>query len=79
MKHDAIAKKMRKDFSIFLKSHMKDRGIGFNDLCKKTGIASSYLAKIQRSEANLTLETIARISAFFNRKAFIVFTHKDFL
>ena len=71
MKHEAIAKKMRKDFSIFLKANMKDKGIGFNELCRKTGIATSQMLKIKKAQQNMTIETIARISAAFNKKALI--------
>ena len=52
---------------------MAKEKIGFNELVKRLGVSPSKVSKIQKGEANLTIASIAHISALLKRKARLVF------
>lgn len=56
------------DFSIALKTAMKEKGISVRSLAATTGISIMYLYRILRGNTNLTLQTIERIEAAVDSK-----------
>jgi transcriptional regulator with XRE-family HTH domain len=72
LEYQAI-KNLQNDISIAISSYMVREKIGFNELVRRLDVSPSKLVKIQRGEANLTIASIAHISALLNRKARLVF------
>lgn len=72
MEFDALVS-LREDVARTVAKYMDDKHIGFNELVRRLGVSPSKLAKIQNGEANLTLASIAHISALLGRKAKLIF------
>lgn len=66
-------KNLQTDVARTVAEYMSGENIGFNELVRRLGISPSKLSKIQNGDANLTLASIAHISALLGRKAKIVF------
>lgn len=56
-----------------LEQYMKKEDIGFNELVRRMGVTPTQASKIKKGEANMTLATLAHISALFGKKPKITF------
>ena len=52
---------------------MAKEHIGFNELVRRLGVSPTQVKKIQNGGSNLTLASIAHISAFLKRRPKLVF------
>lgn len=66
-------KGLQKNISSALSDYMEKEKIGFNELVRRLGISPTQLTKIQKCEANLTLATLAHISALLKKKPQLIF------
>jgi DNA-binding Xre family transcriptional regulator len=66
-------KGLQENVSSALTDYMKKEKIGFNELVRRLGISPTQLTKIQKCEANLTLATLAHISALLRKKPHLIF------
>lgn len=66
-------KALQEDVSRTVAEYMAKEHIGFNELVRRLGVSPSKVVKIQKGEANLTLASIAHISALLKRRPKIVF------
>jgi len=69
---DAI-KRLQEDVSAAVAKYMAHERIGFNELVRRLKVSSAQAAKIQKGEANLTLASLAHISALFKKQPHIIF------
>ena len=69
----AALKELQENVSSALTGYMKKEKIGFNELVRRLCISPTQLTKIQKCEANLTLTTLAHISALLGKKPHLVF------
>ena len=72
LEYQAI-KDLQDDITKSIAEYMAKEKIGFNELVKRLGVSPSKVSKIQKGEANLTIASIAHISALLKRKARLVF------
>lgn len=56
--------------------YMKKNKIGFNELVRRLNSNATQVAKIQRGQANLTLASLAHISALLEQEPTLVFKKK---
>ncbi len=66
-------KSLQGNISSALTDYMKKEKIGFNELVRRLGISPTQLIKIQKCEANLTLATLAHISALLKKRPHLIF------
>jgi len=52
---------------------MKNEDVGFNELCRKTGLSRVTINKIVNGHCNITLDTLHRIAASFDKQIQISF------
>ena len=67
---------MQKNVADAIAEYMLDQCIGFNELVRRLDFSPSQVAKIQRGEANLTLTSIAHISALIGKYPLLKFKTK---
>lgn len=72
LEYQAI-KNLQDDITKSVAEYMAKEKIGFNELVRRLGVSPSKVAKIQKGEANLTIASIAHISALLKRKPRLVF------
>src|ERR1700722_5438747 len=65
-------KGLQKNVSLALTDYMEKEKIGFNELVRRLGISPTQLTKIQKCQANLTLATLAHISALLRKKPHLI-------
>lgn len=63
---------LQEDISKAVARYMSKNNVGFNEFVKKIGKSPTQVSKILKGEANLTLSTIAQLSAIIGRRAHIV-------
>ncbi|KKQ49987.1 MAG: hypothetical protein US69_C0001G0015 [candidate division TM6 bacterium GW2011_GWF2_38_10] len=68
-----VLKSLQNDITLAMDDYMKEKKIGFNDMVKLLGVSPAHIAKIKRSDANLTLASIARLFAVLGQEAHLVF------
>lgn len=56
-----------------IEEYMSNEKIGFRELVRRLGISPSQMQKIQKGTANITLATLAHISALLNKRPHIIF------
>lgn len=66
-------KLLQEDVAQALSDYMAKEKIGFNELVRRLGISAAQVAKIQKGKANLTLATLAHISALLKKKPHLIF------
>ena len=66
-------KGLQENVSFALTDYMRKEKIGFNELVRRLGISPTQLTKIQKCEANLTLATLAHISALLKKRPHLIF------
>ncbi|HXW52879.1 MAG TPA: helix-turn-helix transcriptional regulator [Myxococcota bacterium] len=66
-------KALQRGIASVLAEHMKETGMGFNDVARGLGVSASQVAKIQKAEANLTFASVAHIAAFLGKKPHLSF------
>lgn len=66
-------KALQNDVSRAIEKYMQEQKIGFNELVRRLDVSPTQINKIQKSEANLTLASLAHIAALLNKRAHIVF------
>ena len=67
---------MQKDIARALAEYLAQEKIGFNELVRRLGISPTQVLKIQKGQANITLSTLAHISALLKTYPHIVFKDK---
>jgi hypothetical protein len=72
LEYQAI-KNLQDDITKSVAEYMAKEKIGFNELVKRLGVSPSKVSKIQKGEANLTIASIAHISALLKRRARLIF------
>ena len=65
---------LQRDIANLMSNYMKKEKIGFNELVRRLDVSPSHVAKIQKGEANLTLSSLARISALLDLSPHLTFT-----
>jgi len=66
-------KALQREIASVLTEHMKETGMGFNDVARGLGVSASQVAKIKKAEANLTFASVAHIAAFLGKKPHLSF------
>lgn len=66
-------KSLQDDVSKAVAEYMAKEHIGFNELVRRLGVSPTQVKKIQNGGSNLTLASIAHISAFLKRRPKLVF------
>ena len=56
---------------------MKQKKIGFNEVVRRLHSTPDQVSKIQKGEANLTLASIARISALLENEPILTFKKRS--
>lgn len=56
-----------------LNDYMKKNDIGFNELVRRLNSNATQVSKIQRGQANLTLASLAHISALLGQEPSLIF------
>jgi DNA-binding Xre family transcriptional regulator len=64
---------LQKDISKSIDKYMSEENIGFNELVRRLGISASQASKMQKGQANLTLLSIAHLSALIKKRPRIKF------
>lgn len=64
---------LQDDISKVIAEYMVKNDIGFNEVVRRLDISPTQLTKIQKGEANLTLASIAHISALIGKAPHINF------
>ena len=59
-----------------LENYMEKNDIGFNELVRKFDSTPAYVAKIRRTEANLTLASLAHLFALIGQEPHLIFKKK---
>jgi len=70
-------KNLQKDIAMAIIEYKTKENISFNELVRRLGTSATQLEKIRNGEANLTLSSLAHISALLNKKPHIVFQAKQ--
>lgn len=60
-----------------LVAYMKKHKVGFNEVVRRLNCTPDQIAKIKRGAANLTLTSIAHLSALFEEEPIIIFKKKS--
>lgn len=66
-------KKLKQDIALAIIKYKKKENISFNELVRRLGTSATQLEKIRKGEANLTLSSLAHISALLNKQPHIIF------
>jgi len=66
-------KSLQENVSEEISDYMKKEKIGFNELVRRLGISPTQVTKIQKCEANITLATLAHISALLKKHPQLIF------
>ena len=66
-------KELQDNISKEITEYMVKNDIGFNEVLRRLDISPTQLTKIQKGEANLTLASIAHLSALLDKKPHIIF------
>jgi arsenate reductase-like glutaredoxin family protein len=66
-------KGLQENVSWALTDYMEKEKIGFNEMVRRLSISPTQLSKIQKCEANLTLATLAHISALLKKRPHLIF------
>ena len=61
-------KLLQKEVSNAVEQYMQQKQIGFNELVRRLGVSATQVSKIQMGEANLTLASLAHISALLGKQ-----------
>ena len=62
-KHDSYwVESAKLDFSIQMEKRRKNAGLSYADLAKKIGTSAAYITKVFRGDANLTIESMVKLS-----------------
>lgn len=64
---------LQNEISRVVNDYMKENKIGFNELVRRLDASPTHVAKIQKGEANLTLASLAHISALLKNEPRLVF------
>lgn len=64
---------LQDNVSQVIAEYMAKEKIGFNELMRRLGVGPSTVAKLQKGESNLTLATVAHLSATMKKKVRLVF------
>jgi antitoxin component HigA of HigAB toxin-antitoxin module len=63
-----IFKSLQEDIANAVINHMKEEGVGFNELVTNLGASPSQVSKIINGQANITLATIAHVFAHMKHR-----------
>ena len=69
-------KALQNDITHAMNVCMKEKNIGFNELVERLGVSPAHVAKIKKSDANLTLASIARLFATLGQEPHLIFKNK---
>lgn len=69
-------KKMQKEVKRAVNDYMKQNDIGFNEMVRRLNSNPTQLSKIQKGEANLTISSLAHLSALLNAEPVLQFKKK---
>lgn len=72
LEHESL-QTLQQNIADAIERHMKETGMGFNDVTKGLGISPTQVAKIRKGKANLTVASIAHIAAFLGKKPHLSF------
>ena len=64
---------LQQEISAALTAYVTQEKIGFNELVRRLGISATQVIKIQKGNANVTLATLAHISALLKRRPHLIF------
>lgn len=67
---------LQEEVSSALNEYVTKEKIGFNELVRRLGVSPTQVLKIQKCQANLTLATLAHISALLKKRPHLVFENK---
>jgi len=67
---------LQNDIKHAMNDYMEEKNIGFNELVKRLGVSPTHIAKIKKSDANLTLASIARLFAALGKEPHLICKHK---
>ncbi len=70
-------KNLQKDIALAIVEYKTKENISFNELVRRLGTSATQLEKIRKGEANLTLSSLAHISALLNKQPHIVFKQNN--
>jgi len=70
-------KNLQKDIALAIVEYKTKENISFNELVRRLGTSATQLEKIRKGEANLTLSSLAHISALLNKQPHIVFKQSN--
>jgi transcriptional regulator with XRE-family HTH domain len=71
-----VLKALQKEIANAMSVYMEKSNIGFNELVRRLDASPTHVAKIQKGEANLTLASLAHISALMGQEPQLVFKRK---
>lgn len=71
-----VLQTLQNDVAKALNKYMEKNGIGFNELVRLLDASPTQIAKIQKGQANLTLSSIAHISALIGQEPHLIFKKK---
>lgn len=72
----AALKALQQSVKELFENYMKQNNLGFNDLVKKLDSTPKQVSRIQKGQANLTLASLAMLSAKLGQKPVISFKKK---
>ena len=70
-------KNLQRDIALAVIEYKTKENISFNELVRRLGTSATQLEKIRKGEANLTLSSLAHISALLNKQPHIVFKQSN--
>ncbi len=71
-----VLQTLQNDIATALNNYMEKKGIGFNELVRLLDSSPTQIAKIQKGQANLTLASIAHLSALIGQEPHLIFRKK---
>jgi hypothetical protein len=72
----AALKALQQNVKDLFENYMKKNNLGFNELVRKLDSTPKQISKIQKGQANLTLASLAMLSAKLGQEPVILFKKK---
>lgn len=71
-----VLRSLQEGVKKIIDDYMEKNKIGFNEVVRRLNSNATQVAKIQRGQANLTLASLAHISALLGQEPILVFKKK---
>lgn len=71
-----VLQSLQESVKTIVDDYMEKNGIGFNEMVRRLNSNATQISKIQRGQANLTLASLAHLSALLGQEPSLTFRKK---